>query len=67
VTSKLSVKKIMDDAAKLLKIVQAMERPIFKPRTLSKEERERQRIYELETEQLRWQYGQPEDIDPELR
>lgn len=44
----------------------AMDRPIFKPACLTKEERERQRIYELETEQLRWQYGNPEDrIDTE--
>jgi len=60
--------RIKEDTARLLVLVKAMamDRPIFKPACLTKEERERQRIYELETEQLRWQYGNPEDrIDTE--
>lgn len=63
----INSKHLLQKASQLLRIVEtmAMDRPIFKPAYLTKEERERQRIYELETEQLRWQWGKPEDIDTE--
>lgn len=68
--SKISLIKLKAETANLLRVVKAlaMDRPIFKSQAqLTKEQWERNYIRELEAEQLRWQYGRPEDIDPELR
>lgn len=66
--SRINLKKLKEDTANLLSIVKAMAigRPIKYPKPkFDKAQWEREYIRACEQDQLEWQYGKPEDIDPE--
>jgi len=69
VASRLSVKKLKEDTANLLRLVKAMAigRPLPKQRPkFDKVQWEREYIRACEQDQLHWQWGKPEDqIDTE--